>query len=678
MYDESAAGWDLVLSGGGLAVPLGLMLYRPPDADDLGVIQPARVEVANTAGDASRPLVKRDVPVAFTSLAGGMGYSLREGQSEDGAYGFGLGVYTRGGVGAMPAGEITQVPLPAGVVGAVGAAISDSIEFDGHLIFTTNTRYLAAIPASDPTTCVPFTNKDFGVTNLTRSVQVLNNKLYVGTADSTGGGGKLWQYTPVAGFPGTGSWSASSPLRRDLMTRVWWRREEDAAGGFFRLFAKTGEGTVGWTNKPETVCNPLSAADWTEGIYVGEPSTNVVSLATSSNVVWIGKPDGMWVMDNTGHTALVNSYMDRMIHSKNGLAVQYLNGAVYYGTFYGVDRVVVEGGLRQDKNGNCSPGFGHQFEGPISGRCSAFSVDQGYLMAAIYNPLLGISYVLAGTEAPAGSRNPLVWHGAEAYYGTGLGTNAAEVTHMHVTSFAGGLRRYDAMVSDPGGASPIPYCYWQSLPVAGMPVQDLLAAGAFRAGTAFRIYFTALDAGEPTAPKGIQSYDVISRRLGGAKTLVMKARANADPLTVLTEGTWVTQGTVATSPVGTIVPTTQTEGNYIETRIDGAGTATDPPIYMAHEARVSVMRRTATVKGYTVDLTRGAELRSGAAGYDRPTDVLALLRTVARSSRATLLDEHGVVKTVKVEADFAGVQIEDGKEDGWPLTLRLEMREIAA
>jgi hypothetical protein len=319
---------------------------------------------------------------------------------------------------------------------------------------------------------------------------------------------------------------------------------------------------------------------------------------------------------------------------------------------------------------------------PIRGSITALAEHEGWLLAAIYNPELQISYVMRAKDRRSlgiDIANPLVWHGAEQVI---KATNTL-ILHMKVTpnNAAGLYFTQTAMLwmfaVDAYTGIQDPKLYYAPMPAGSGSLSLRLSGGTFIYNSPGRIYHTALTAGDRNATQVVRRYDLVNRDTTGGPSIALLSRADKPPTTILDQTTWTTQGTVTTN-VGSITPTVNPTGHSIalQTVLTTPNPYTAPPVLHEISVRGAVRREVFKTRKLWVVLEKDHELPSGKTDLRDPDAVFDQIVALLSLGYQTYVTETGGTETVLLEQDF---QFARGEVDGeWRTLCGLELSTVAA
>jgi hypothetical protein len=494
--------------------------------------------------------------------------------------------------------------------------------------------------------------------------------------------GTAWTSTAAATFGTNG---------RAAAALVFW--ETDDGIGAHRIVTISGERTIAYT-VPHA--DPMLAASWVEGVRIGGSRGQLRQIAAAKTHVYVSAEDGLFDLDELGNSPNLLNYVGQMVQPGNGYAVQYHDGAVFYSLGAGLDRVIVEQqGMLQETPGQCGPAWGHRAENPVTGMVTAMCVDQGFLVAALFNQSTRESYIcygksraILGIESP----NPMIWYGPEVVL-----TSNYRVTSLHVSSLVSGSRRlWIGSITDDDLTARIS---WVSLPLSGAPLQDIYSLGGHKfntgqAGGSLQPYarlYLLLDTWEDKPSLKILHQHALGTRglsiVGGVNDGIgtkLVEYDRADPLPGSTS--WGTGTDVTTSPSQTIAPSSPNpvKGYEIGRRIDFIspnGAASTPKIAILNSLRTTAWIVAPSFSVRTVDVHYGAgvvNLANARSGAFDPDYITERLDAIIRYGPTTMRDRRNRRWTVKLEQAFGQVQTFHDEPPGVTVRAKLEITLISA
>ena len=139
----------------------------------------------------------------------------------------------------------------------------------------------------------------------------------------------------------------------------------------------------------------------------------------------------------------------------------------------------------------------------------------------------------------------------------------------------------------------------------------------------------------------VRRYDHTGDKASASNYITLKVRADADPLTVRTQASWTTEGTI-TSDDSTILPATITSGKLIETQLEWTTASPYTTAAVSGELRIraAVRRETFEVRYLYVVLERDHELIHGAPDPREPDDVFSAIVAFQDTAQVAYIDEQ--------------------------------------
>lgn len=602
-------------------------------------------------------------------------HKLQPDVQEDWTRGIGLdydwapGLYTRSPGYVCPAGSPTEMVLPAGREDA--GKIVDQVDYAGDIWFAqlgTATKagaILRSVGGTAAITDATPAGAALAAGDYVRGLVVASNdlgedRLYVMVSDGGVANGRMLEYDANTT---TWTWTAVGalgPYGRGPATKVFWTTSDGTSAS--RIVTISGPRFVSYTRP---FGDPMDPAQWVEGVKIAGTRGQLRSIAAAATHVYLSAEDGLFDLQETGESPNLMSYIEGMYASSNGLAVQYHDGAVFYSLAIGIDRIMVEQqGVLQEHPGQCAPGWGTRVENPVMGWASSFCVDQGYLVAAIFNPVLRRTYVcwgksrqVLGIESP----NPMIWYGPEVVI-----HGNKTVSSMSVSSLTNAQRwLWMSIVTDTNSATTV---IKVPLPVAGSPLQDLYSIGSYRFNRGLgdtgdyqpvaSLYQLPNTWKDKPSKKIIHEHAVGSRALEGTLSgtrLVEYDRADPDPGST----TWPTGTTITDSPVQIVQPTTTTSGYELGRRVDfisPSGTSSPPRGAFLNSLRTtawkvapSFMVRALTLQHGTGVMDRGLSDAVAGQSIDPESVVARLLAIINDGGLTRIRDARGRRKNVRIQ-----------------------------
>lgn len=613
--------------------------------DDKGEELPRSLQSSLAASDADRPLAEWLETVIHRSWIRGVGLDYNEAQA----------VYTRTGGYAMPAGAVTAVAIPGG---GTSTPIVAFAEYGGDIWAAeegtagTGGRVLRLVGG----TGAAFANSTLvlGAGEILRDLLVTDDGagttvLFASSTDTGGGNGRLHRWNGAAwASSAVGAYGANG---RNKMRRVFWTTNDGV--GAWRLVSISGPGTIAYT-LPNADPLANSATSWVEGVKIVTDS-HIDELASARQHIWVSSKTNIYDLNSLGESPALLGYDD---HTPDGLPfpLQYFDGYLYRAGAGTLNRIRVdEGAVLDEYPGQCAPGWGTAAESEWRGYPTAFTIDQGYLVTPIFNPTTqrtGIfwgkprSSFAGGIEAD--TPNPLIWYGPEC-----VSLDARRVTAM-MSSMLVNRRLWIGSLTLPGST---PHIAWQSLPVAGAPIPDLISAGPHR-------YATGDGAGPWNASSSLRSMPITWQDQNSPKYVhqVSLATRGLDVATGTQQTMWLRAdpplGSVSYSgpvpitvdPSTTYTPALTTAGYKIDYRVDwtspsgNATLAANVKVSALDEVRTTAWRIAPSFRVLTLDLEYGdgvLDHNNHADETKSPDDYTTALLNLTRGGRTVIRDPLG-------------------------------------
>jgi hypothetical protein len=530
--------------------PLAVMLDRKLSRDGKetlpavvpGVYSPTEADDANTI--ATVPAIQRD-------FSGGALYSTRIIEN---GYGYAAPGYLRAARAATPPGARTTLTLPAPSP-ALGN-ITDSWEINGDLYFNAG-RYALIVDGGSATAAT--VAQDLGGGFVADGAALFNGAAYIG-------GSVTWQ------IPSEGSMLPRLVMGNSALTGIRY------TGG-----------------------DPMSLVNWTpnpSSIPVGDSTALITSIVAAPSHVYFEKEDGgLYDLNSRGETPCLTPDIARSIVSAyNGAASIYHDNFVHAGHATGAVMVDVSQAQRRYGMSWSLPAFGVTNRTPVVGPVVAWALDQGWLVAAVYNQTTDTTYIGAGMRrgkpgVPDGP-GPILWHFAEMVVD-------GRVTHLRTTVVGGAPRLWVA-----SRVGPNIVLEWQYLPDAADPLASLANGTSFRFGDRLVLYTTPFDWGDPDAIKILRVIGLRTQRLGGSASVAVSANAEG--------GSFTLQDTATTSPRARISPRAPlTQGYEIGMLLVAEGTALNPPVIEAIKVDAEVQTEQFDRRYYPIRVGKHQDLRGG-------------------------------------------------------------------
>lgn len=571
-----------------------------------------------------------DVPRVFDDLSAGMGFSRRVPNVTNG-YGYALPGYTRAPGGMFcPAGKVTEITLPVALPG--GITCSERFATPGVTLVYLGTEgpHVLVLSSGGDFADVAYTITIPGWA--TSSMVVFNDRLYLGS-------GVGLVYLDSAGI-----WHETSSVIRPYLAVVAWRPLGVPTEVLVGVSPDFGFNAIRWipiTGHPET------DSEWSAPVRIGPRGATDLAYTTHKLIaapqrVFMLRPDGVYDMDELGARAfnIAPWVAEGMDHFNGGWGL-WMGDGLYYAHVQGVTFIPTTGET-QYRPEWAQPGWGLPYEGPVRGFVNAGTLHNGWGMVGMWGTSgTAESYVLAGRRDPQSAYGAAthVWHGAEAVV-------PGSIQHMRVWPIGWSWGQPQLLITTRGGPGPAPgvHAYWQSLPRAGTPIQEMLWGGGFQPADAASLFLPADPYERPSAIKSMLQFEMVTEHIDLGSDLV-KVYASSD-----TSPSWAFQGQAEDGSYTRLMPVEVTEGRYISTRVDLIG----HPILRSLDARAALGIELREARTYRVILSsasaNGTARRENRDPERRMLDLAAMLGQVVWLDDGTTGGEPIRVRVLQVLA----------------------------
>lgn len=663
---ETAARIELIAANGTTSVALKLVAVEREVGDR--VVAESKMFESLSASDADSPLADWLEPQIQETWIGGAGVH----------YNAAPGCVTRigGRADGKDIGYVMPGPLENGA-SLPGPNNSDSEivaieEYGGNTYFAQRGAFVANEARVMRTSSIGTPSLSdvltLGANDQMTDLMVFDNGSWAGTkwlwasSNEIGVGGRLSYYDGA-------TWTSTASGNFGANQRSWLAKQFWVTGGVgsWRMIAGNGNNRVSYT---VPFGNPAVAADWVEGVDI-ETAGAIRRPATAVQAIFMPSIDGLFYLDEQGVSHNLTSYVERMQHPYNGFAAYYLDGYVYYSLGQGIDRVYVgEQGILQELPGQCVPGAFTASEHEFGGWCTAMTGDQGWLVAAFFNPLSQRASIWWGKDRKyfpgVDTANPLVWHGPEIVSNTNQFVTAMR-TVADLTNNV--LRLWVA--ATPYGAGAIgtstPSATWFTLPMVGQPLSELMTSSTYRFATGSstgnwqpynRLLSMPYTWGDKNSKKIIHELAAGNRGVSAADGATLRVFQRADPTPGSTN--WGSGVDITTPVTQTIEPTTTTSGYKLEYRVDffaTNGAASPPKVGVLDAVRWTAWR---VAPAFPV-LTITVEYPEHDSQWS-PEQIKAYLEELTESTRTTMRLPNDKRYRVKLRQVLDSERILDGGE----------------
>lgn len=654
-----------------------LTCISDPDAKPGGPGEGAGYSGGFAPSLATTPFVRGDVPVYLRNLGRGMGYVARRDEDDDGGYGWAEDAITYlDGNGVIPSGRRTSVSGNVGLGGATLNVPFDSVLFGSDLLApcAANTsrilRYAGADPSATPTieppSGLPFNGGTAGWRSgyFAKSIAVFADNagvpaVYVYATDNTNW--RVYEYTVAGG------WVESNTLGFGANSAgVTWWEGKDGTGADRLCIADANTGIIRHCIYGS---DPTLAASYVTPITAAVPAYPILRLVAAPQHLYVVTTGGIRDFNEIRSWELTPYWKQNPANSLHGAPALLYDEHIMAGRLYGVDRYDVRlDGRQQRVPGECGPGMFTQDGHPIRGYVTAMCEHDGWVLAALYNPENGTTYIMRGKDRrhlEVRSRNPIVWFGAEQVLRP-VGGESVRVYHMRVGpptdhTLADGpsyLWMWAVTAWETGATDSI--LYYAPLPNGAGPLSLQASGGSFTFNTTAYLFYTHQNWGDRNAGKGVHRIDVVGRQLTATAKVEIRGRGDAAPATIADASTYTSQGfaTANSTRLTTAMGASSIELLAILTT---PSPFTAPPILDEVSPRARVVREAIEKRKLWIILERDHPLRSGAPDLRKPDTVLSGLVTLQQTATATtFVDEGGTSYQAYVNQPIEYTRVEVG------------------
>lgn len=614
------------------------LVFRPGEATEVGImldreykdgkLKPAGYKGGFSPSQSDAIDTLQTIPLTQSDFSGGALYSKAVIPN---GYAYTAPGFARSPRGVTPPGLVTQVNLPISF--PPYGRITDSFEIGGDLYFLGGRVALICEGGTDTTLS---TAQDLGLGFVADGASLFNSAAYIG-----GSGGNIWKCTSAGAFS-----QSADVSHRKAATVTWLVPSEGAMLPRLVMADSTLKG-IRYTGG-----DPMVLANWTPNpsfIPVGESSYSITGIVAAPNHFYVAKEDGLHDLNTRGETPNQTPYWRQgAISSRNGACGIYQAGYVHLGHTLGADRVDVTRPQRHYVGDWTLTPHGVVNETPVAGPVTAWAIDQGWIMAAVYNETLNMSYVGAGRNRgePGVPEGPgsMIWHFAEQIV-------PGEVTHMRISLANGHPRLWVASQHEADIT-----LTWQHLPAATNPLGEFANGSDFRFGTSMVLYSTPFDWTQPDTLKILRIVGLRADNLGASVGITVETNAE--------DGAFVSLGTARTSPRARMAPRDPlTEGYEIGVRLTGEGTETSPPVLRAIKLDAELQNEQFDRRIYDI---RVGKQQPTHGGTDRrnASRVWEDVTNLHTDGVMNMFDQEGSLLTVKVHPVQSYVAIEDTAVSG--------------
>lgn len=413
----------------------------------------------------------------------GTGYSRETAQSQQGGgseHGR-FAWFRRKGV-VQPAGQLTELTLPAGTALLTSGRFTSAAEFGSHLVITTGDRSIVAIPNGNPSSTL--VERDFGSGSVTTGIAVfaLSGTAMLYVADAAAGI-KEWD-----GSGWTTGWTtgASGTERRYLATPSWSIGAGLASGGLAGTAGTYANRLVGvnasTTGFYHVAADPKVSANWSSLTTIGM-GEGIQNVTQSNHNVFFGMRSGIRTVNELGYDPNLVKWMERSQSPTQNLRLEYWNGLIWSATDQGL-MVFEPDGSRIDIATLAQFGENASNSSPVFGRPRALCPTRAGLYAGYYDGTDSYVGLLMFDQETSAYR----WSMAEAVI------EDEEITFIYESSLSGFPYLFIGTTESDGHL----HLYYQPLPVSGDPERDyLIGLSTFRAAPEWSVTLSRTNGGRP-------------------------------------------------------------------------------------------------------------------------------------------------------------------------------------
>lgn len=562
----------------------------------------------------------RETAVTYADWQRGAGIG-KVSEDTRGGFNYGTFLYARSRGMLMPAGEMTEITLPASST----TTINSAFDLGGYTYLTCGNRNMLRI-ANAGTSLTATTATTFAVGAVSQSAAVFKDKAWIANAGAY----------RIYSFDGTTWTQATDDVRRSRFAVTNWVMGASTAlsSGQIGTSQRVLIGTDASNPQVYHVTgNPGASADWSAANTVGDSAYPIQTLHAAGEAVFAGKPDGVFMIEGGGRMRNLAPHWRNQYDASNGASVQFYDEFLLCAHTQFLDMV----SANPDRIGMqtpCHPGAGQSFENsPIYGRCTFQTVDSGYVLASFYNGTS--SYVMAGKRTDRlglSGPNPMTWYGAEAVV-----PGYATLLHI-IPSVSSGPRWLLIGTLDSGTAR----LYAQSLPTELTPYTAWKRGGAHRFATSFTCVQSLDDMGDPNSPKNMRYVSVVTENADNTRALTVSTTTDGGASTEQVE-------IIEAGRQFAIMDTATAAGVNVEVTLTGTSEATEPLVIRSVKLRGTINDERTVV--YEVPLEFGRDLPTNRMTTDpaSPWVKRAQLMSLLEAGPITVRDWNGISRTMVLE-----------------------------
>lgn len=582
----------------------------------------------------------RETARTYSEWVRGAGFG-KAGAETEGGFNYGTRLYARSRGMLMPAGEVTEIPIPSGTV-----SLNSAFDLAGYTWLTAGNRKMIKVTNNGTSLTAADAGATFNAGAVSQSSAVFGSVAWVANA----GNDRLWS------FDGTTWTQATEDVRRSRLAVANWV--------FGAQFA-TSAATIGYTQRvllgtdpsnPEIyhcVTAPGTSASWVGPNVVGDSAYPIQTLYAAGEAVFAGKPDGVFLIEGGGRMRNLAPHWRNEYDASNGASLYFYDEWLFAAHTQFLD-MLSPSPERIGQQNACQPGAYESFENsPIFGRVSAQVTDSGYLLSAFYNTTVNRSYVMAGRRTDKlnlSGRNPMTWYGSEF-------DCDGRITLLHIIpSVNGGPRWLLIGATNSVGTAVL---YAQSLPVEPSPYAAWKRSGAHRFSTLFSCVQSLDDLGDPNSPKNMRYVATVTENAENTRALTVST--SMDGAAAVTQATITTAGRQFT-----VVDEATVDGVNLEVTLTGTSEATEPLIVRSVKLRGTINDERTVVIEMPLQLGRDLDTNRGTKDPTSPWIKRAQLYSLLEAGPISVTDLLNQTRTVVVE-DVQDDEILD--DDGVGVTI---------
>ncbi len=403
-----------------------------------------------------------------------------------------------------------------------------------------------------------------------------------------------------------------------------WSQDDDVQRGYLWVERDKLYGTDTTYSVRLVTANPMTSDDWSAPYTIGDPGTSITSLTALADLLYIGKSDGLYALDNSGVVADVTPELRPFRHADNCKNVRPWHGSLFVPHVRGfMSCQPLSTGFVVS---SVHPGREADGDNAVRGQVTAIAGDDRWLYVALYT-ISGDTWILAGRETVdnvEAANGRMVWHPLARL-------TSAKCQAMHISGLWTNPRLWFGVGANVG---------YIILPRYGdNPRQDANARYA-QSGT---LYLSGACWDAPTTSKIFKSIELITENLTPSRYFTVYYSLDGGP--------WVAAGAVTRSPGYTISLGEQgVAGKRIDLRLDyvSAGTKT-PGVVKAIVLRAAERPEQVELITFVVRCADRLRLYNNAVCERSGATILSELKALAVQNTAVpLKDVVGLTRQVLV------------------------------